>query len=307
MPLLIGAIPGVVQGAVSAWQGFGVIWHGCDGSTWDLMDASAGVVMPPDGVRGLGMPTFDRWTTLSPALAGSRYQGSRTQERTFLLPVFIWSDIGTDDFLATETSFADSYRPDVKSTLEIVRPDGDSRFLDLRFVDDNGQTYGQDPAQAGWSVQALNMVADDNPYWYGAPVSRTFDAPNDQQFYLSSGGVVFISPGGTTSTAVITNPGDVDAWPVWVVTGGHGGGTLGAGVGSVVVPAMADGTTWTIDTRPANQIAVDQLGVDQSAHVTWNPAPVPRGTQVVLALAMTSPDSSASITCRLVPQYFRAW
>lgn len=308
MPILLAKpVPHVIEEAIQAWQAFGVIWHGCDGSVWDMVDPTSGVVLTPDGTRGLGMPTFDRWTTSSPALPGSRYQGSRTQERTWMWPIFIYSSTDSLDYLAKESAFWASVRPDVKGTIELKHPTGKSRFLDLRFVDDSGVTFGMDPSQNGWAVYAVNMVADDQPYWYSNTITRTFQAPSDVDFFESSGGVFFISPGGTTDDASIPNPGDVNAWCIWTVTGSHGGCVLSVGGGSLTLPAMADGVTWTIDTRPDQMTAVDQDGADQSADITWNPAPVPPGEEVTLTIDLTSPDDEVSVRCELTPLHFRAF
>lgn len=304
-----GPLPGVVQQAAAAWNGFGVLWHGCDGSLWDLTDGDGGVVLTPDGVKGLSMPTFDRYTTDSPSLAGSRYRGSRTKERSVLWPLFVWSSEGSQDFLDRDRQLWRSFRPDEKGTWEVILPDGSSsRKLDLRFVDDNDKTYGLDPALYGWAVYALDLVADDLPYWYGADIiAGPFKASADSPFFLSSGGVVHISAGNTTANAKMSNPGDVDAWARFVITGGHGGAVAGVGAGAVTVPAMANGQTWTIDTRPDRQTAIDQAGVDHSAAVTWNPAPIPRGAEVDLTLNLTGPDADASIEVVITPNYFRAW
>jgi hypothetical protein len=306
VPILAGT-PTPVIAAAEQWVPFSVFWHGCDGSRWDMTDPEAGVVLSPDGVKGLGMPTFDRYTLATPSLAGARYTGSRTQERSWLWPVFIWSPTSTAEWLERHDSFLSSMRPDVKGTFELVRPDGTSRFLDLRFVDDNGQTYGLDPALQGWSVHAFTMVADDNPYWYGPSISRTFSAPDNSSFFLTSGGVFYIGPGGTTDAAFIPNGGDVNAWPVWTATGPFNSASLGAGGGTITLPALGSGDVWVIDTNPQAMTATDQTGADQSDQVTWNPAPIPPGTEVELTLAMVSPGTGANIAATLTPRYFRAF
>lgn len=304
MPILIPA-PGAVIGAVASWEGFKVLWHGADGSEWDFTDPDGGVVMTADGVKGLGMPTFDRWTTTSPSLPGNRYRGSRTQARSVLWPMFIWGSSGTDQFLARDRDFFRSLRPDVAGVWELIAPDGQSRRLRCFFVDDNNKTYTLDPAQYGWSVYAVNMVADDQPYWYGPDIAAEFGVPANVAFYSGPGGVITISPGGTTASAFLTNPGDVDAWPIWTVKNAHSGAELAVGSGSVILPAMSHGDVWTIDTRPDRQTAKDASGVDHVAAVTWNPSPAPRGESVPLAISLTGPAADVTVGVAITPLYFR--
>lgn len=306
MPIPIGPPPPVVAEAVQLWNGMSCIWHGCDGSTWDMASTETGVVITPDGMKGLGMPTFDRFTTSSPSLPGSRYRGSRTQDRKVMWPVFIYG-YSSQEWLDRDRAFWESFRPDDFGTWEIISVDGQSRFLDLWLVDDNGQTFTMDPNLVGWSAYAIDLIADERPYWYGPLVERNFSVPDNVAFFMSSGGVFAISSGQATDSAFIPNPGDVDAWPTWVVSNGHSGVTLGVGAGSVVLPAMVNGDVWTVDTRPQEQTVTDQNGVDKTSLVTWNPAPVPRGSEVPLTITITSPDPSATVDCSLLPQYLRAW
>lgn len=305
MPILGGVTtaPPAIESA--QWNGMGHTWT-AGGVTFDLTDVDAGIVLC-QGVRGLGMPTFDRWTIATPSLAGSRYTGSRTQERTTFWPVWVFSDTGSADWLARDRALWSTIRPDVKGTWRVTQANGEFRSLDLRFADDSDQSFTLDPSRVGWSLYGINGVADDNPYWYSDPIVRDFVPPSTTSFFMSSGGVFFISPGGTTDTATIPNPGDVDAWPVLTVSGATSGMTIGIGSGSIVVPAIADGVTWVIDTHPSAWTAIDQSGTDHSAAVTWNPAPIPTGSEVALSLTINSPGTNASIIVSVTPLYFRAW
>lgn len=305
MPIPIGPPPPPVEAAVQLWNGMGCFWHGCDGSTWDLGSVDSGVVITPDGMKGLGLPTFDRYTTVS-GLPGSRYRGSRTQDRKVLWPILIYG-YSSQQWLDRDRALFASMRPDEFGTWEIIAVDGQSRFLDLWLVDDNDKSFGIDPNLVGWSAYGIDLIADERPYWYGPLVERQFGVPANVAFFMTSGGVFNISSGQNTSSATIPNPGDVDAWPLWTVANGHGGVELAVGTGSVILPAMSNGDVWTVDTRPEEQSVTDAAGVDHTDEVTWNPAPVPRGTEVALTITVTSPDPSATIKCSIKPQYLRAW
>lgn len=309
MPILArSAVPTALRAVAQLWTSFGVSWTGGDGQRFDLVDPDGGIVVTRDGILGLNMPKFDRYTTTAPGLAGSSWRGARTQERAVSWPIFVYGG-STDEWIERDRAFWASLRPDVPGTWTVTAPNGTARSLQCRLVDDGSTPFGADPAQAGWSVYVVNLVADDQPYWYGEDIERTFGVPDPSAFFMPSGGVFSISSGQTTDNAKISNPGDVQAWPIWTV-GGAGGltdATLGAGGGAVVLPTLADGEVWTIDTRPDQMTATDQDGVDHSDEVEWNPAPVPAGSSVELSIAMTSPGSGVTVSCRITPLYFRAF
>lgn len=306
MPIPLGPLPPPVQEAIDAWNGFGVVWHGCDGSTWDLMSSTTGIILTPDGTKGLNMPGFDRYSDSSPSQAGSRFRGSRTKDRSIMWPIFVYGD-STQEWLDRDRAWWKSLRPDEPGVWEIIDPNGGSRSLQCYFSDDNDKAFTLDPAQYGWAAYAIDLIADELPYWYGAAISREFVIAAGTEFFLTSGGVVYLSPGDSTDEAQMTNPGDVDAWPTWTVTNAHGGMVLGVGAGSVELPAMTHGEIWTIDTRPNEQTAFDALGVDHSDEVVWNPAPIPRGESIDLTITATTPDPDVTVDVSIVPLYFRAW
>jgi len=114
-----------------------------------------------------------------------------------------------------------------------------------------------------------------------------------------------ISSGSQLSTAKITNDGDLEAWPVWTVTGPLTSVTVGVD-GSTVQwdVALLEGDVLVIDTDPAVQSAwlngddvTDQLG-------TADFAPIPAGHELPLSLTMAG---AGSVEAAITPRHYRAW
>ena len=307
MPILayLGSGPPPVQ-PVQQWFGMDVSWTDCNGITWDLNNDD--VLLVQGDVRGLGMPKFDRYTQSGPALAGSAFKGWRTQEREVFWPILVHTFGSTAEWLSLDQRFWAGMRPDALGTWTITTPDGAARCLDLRFEDDGDASFSRDPMLAGWFVYGITLVAE-QPYWRGETIARTWQVSGDSNWLSPSAGVFVISTGSNIDTATATNPGDVDAWPVWRVTGPAGSASLGIGGGVVeYTAAIGSGVTVEIDTRPDKMTAIRlDTGDDVSANATWSPLPVPPGVSVETALALSSAGDAARVELNLTPLYFRAW
>jgi len=313
MPILAlvsqGSIsPGLADDASAAWGEMGVTWFGPDGSVWDLASPDSGVVLVPGGVRGLNMPPITRYTGSSPALPGSRWQGSRVGERPVFWPLLVHSEVGSQGWIDTDRDFWSTMRPDDPGTWRITLPDGTYRELTCRFDDDGDATYDLDPIKVGWAAYGVSLVADDQPFWLGRQQGVVLGAGSGSNFFSSSGSVLTISPSQTISSANVSNPGDVPAWPRWTVNGPADSIVLGVAGGAVTyAPALSAGQSVTIDTDPAVMTATNQAGVDVTSSCTWLPQPIPPGASVPLAISMTPLSSAASVEITLTPRYYRAW
>lgn len=310
MPILGPALDVLPPEIDAAWEGVQITWTGYDGIVWDLTSPATGVVLAPNGVRGLNMPPITRYTRTSPALAGSRYTGFRVEEREVFWPVFIYSKSSSVDFVVRDRAFWQSMRPDRPGVWAVGRNGAETRYLRCRYADDGDQQFDTDPVLAGWCLYGISLVADDQPMWEGEQLSWTFLQDGAGGSWFSDTGSVFtLGPASTLSGASVSNPGDVDAWPVWRVDGPTDSGSqLGVGGGEVVLNAsIAAGAYVTIDTRPDRMSATTNAGVDLSDAVTWGPLPVPPGTVVDADIALTSPGAGAQVSVDLTPLYYRAW
>lgn len=97
--------------------------------------------------------------------------------------------------------------------LKVTRPDGNARVIDCFYEAGFGGEAGEDHTS---SNPTLTLYAPDG-YWRAAdPIITTRAFAAGQSFFSP---FPFVSPGNVLGDTVITNPGDVTAWPVWTITG----------------------------------------------------------------------------------------
>lgn len=97
--------------------------------------------------------------------------------------------------------------------LRIYRPDGSAREIEAYYQDGFGGTPGQ-----GWLYETsiVSLFCED-PYWRDI---NPVEVPREYGV-----GVPFLSPFPTVSSSIVLgetevfNPGEVEAWPSWVITG----------------------------------------------------------------------------------------
>ena len=222
-----------------------------------------------------------------------------------MLPLWVFGAAG-QGWIDLDRSFVATMRPDLPGMLTVVHPSGESRSLTCRFSAGGDEPLDLDPAQVGWALHEVHLAAND-PYWSGAPVSRSWSSSVAVDFIGVGGAPPFhISPSNTLASASVSNPGDVDAWPVWTVTGPVTSVDLGVGTRLVEVPSgVADGDVLTIDTRPTAQTATLQDGTNAVPDLgAWDPAPIGPGESVSLSIAMVG---AGSVAVSFTPKFYRAW
>jgi hypothetical protein len=292
----------------SPWTSFAAMtWTAPNGDMWDLKGAPwspSGVVLQR-GARGLGMPPSDRFTTKSPAIAGSRSRGYRTDEREVIWPLKVFQDGGSTEWMRYDRAFWSTMAPDRTGVWTVTHPDGQTRSLTLRFVNDGNDTAPVDPMLVGWALYGITLVAE-QPYWEGTPLVRSWKASAPVSFFGAGAPSFYISSGSTFSTATIDNPGDVEMWPQWVLSGPITSAAVGVN-GHIVQYAVAipDGQYRIIDTRPDHLTIVDQAGADRLADLGQAEfAPVPAGASVPLDISVVG---AGTVTMIANPLYQRAW
>jgi hypothetical protein len=219
MPLAVGTLT-----APSTGTGTPVVpadipsarWIDPLGTEWPLTDQSAGW-FTMTGVKGLGAAPITITADDHPR-GGVRVRpgGVHPGARLITWPLFVEG--------RTHGQFIDRWRALARAftmtrrrgpgTLIITRPDGSERQIKAYYQDG----YDGDPeAGVRWDMCALTLLCED-PYW------RSMDPTLITRAYALPGGS-FLSPfpnvtaSGNLGAATATNPGPIEVWPDWTITG----------------------------------------------------------------------------------------
>jgi hypothetical protein len=285
----------------SIWRRFGLIWHGWDGSTWDLRDPRGGVFVTDAGLKGLHFPAFEVQTETYLGRPGRVRRDVRVAERSCDLPIYLYRDDGSEAWHGFYEAFMDSWHPMKPGTLEL-RTEKRTQFLELYLDSDGGHSYDRDPLFDGYSRYTMTATAED-PYWKGTPLRASWEkSDNAQDFFL--GGNLNIATGTAVELASITNPGQVAAWAKWTIVAGANpiSATISVDGGPLGTPQIPAGGSLVIDTDPA--VGTAELdGVDVAGSVNpWDPRPIPAGATVPLSLQLTG---FGQVFLEITPRRFR--
>lgn len=282
-------------------------WQAWDGTIWDLSSGRSGIYLRA-GVIGMTMPPMIRYSQKSPAVAGSIYRGSIPDERPVLWPMKVFRNTGAQDWISHNRSFWKTMHPEKTGRWIVTQPGGEYRTLDLRFTDDGNYAWGSaeepDPELVGFANYTFNLIAE-RPYWQGAPIQITWTPGSVIPFFSTGGSVFGISSSNAVYGARISNPGSIGAYPVWKVDGPFTDASVGVGADQITLPfTRSTGHYVVIDTNPAVQTAVDDLGVDVTSQLgTVDFAQVPPGDPSQLNVTMTG---TGSVSVTLTPNYYTA-
>jgi hypothetical protein len=307
------------------WRGFGLSWTGWDGSEWELTRPASGLFLRP-GVRGLGLPEFDRMSSSSPMVAGSRHRGSSTKDRDVFWPLYLYSDQTSAEFMARDRAFWRSLDTDLEGTWTAALPDGSRRTLGLRLMGAPDELK-HDPIQRGWATYGISLLAD-QPYWLGETVTKSWAQGDMRNFYVtpedraafgySADTILYLSSGGALGSAKFTNDGDVPTYPVWTVIGATTAVSFGVGGANIIVPfAIPAGYAVQLDTDPVNGQVLWYGVWDAASKSILSPVDrtqdldpasafvaIPRGQDRPLTIQMTG---TGTVVAEVRNKYRRAW
>lgn len=295
-------------------------WTGPDGSTWDWLDGTAGVVLG-EGIDGILFPDFEQLTTPTPA--GRRYNGTRWKPATVEATLQVCDTRASAEVAALGGQYrrGAAWRTLDRRVRASVSPtsagrltctaDGQSRWLDLR-LESIGHKLTKMPDIRGLVEYDVELV-DDEPFWKGQPVPIDFPYQEvaTEDYYGGATGVgppLMISAGNNSSSGVeIANPGDVDSWLTWEITGPVQA-TIGTPGATTAVPFLGDGERLTIITNPIRRDVLDESGA-RAWHKLDNRRfePVPAGDQVPLVVEMASAGPGSNVRVTLEPMFLGAY
>lgn len=308
----VPTIPQFVATETAKWVGLDPTWTGADGSVWRLAREDSGVLLLRGGTRGLYAPTHETYRSDSPALAGSRYRGSRTLAREVFWPLLVYSRTSSQAWTDLDRAFWRTLRADTPGTWSVTLPDGTRRSLACRYEAGGDEAQDELPVRTGYATYGVKLTADEDPYWQGDPQTYTFANPVTRfppypMPGSRNGYVLWLSRGSTIANAIVPNPGDVDTFPLWRVNGPFTTAQVGVGGRIIDIPfALEAGRTLTLDTRPQAYSARLDDGTDLTGRlgVRREFAPIPAGRSITLSLQM---QGAGSVTATITPRYERAW
>lgn len=204
------------------------------------------------GVQGRFMPPFGFVEDETPNREGARIRRVKVPPREVTVPMLFFGDTSTGlrDQLRILAHRLNPLAGDGR--LQSVDPAGRVRELTCRY----SQGFEGDESTADGGLLSLAAVlvfrAAEDPYWHDRDATvLEFGTGSPPAFFpffpLTLAGSTIV--GGIT----IENPGDIEAWPIWTITGPGSGLTLTndtTGESLELSTVLGGGDTLTIDTTP---------------------------------------------------------
>lgn len=285
-----------------SWEGVTHRWRGWDGSEWNLSDVEGGAFLLNEGLEGLGMPDITNYTHSSPVVHGQGWDGWLATGRKVFWTLGIFHDSSSAGWVERHRAFWKTMRPGKTGVWSLEFPGGEKLSLTLRFKGHGDHSYTTDPVHRGWEVYGIELFPE-QPFWEGPPVVKKWESGKQVPFLgpADVGPPFFPSPATTLGTATLTNPGDVESFIRWTITGPTTSVTVGVGGENTVIPfSIPDGKKLVIDTDPRT-LTAELNGVDVMNQLReFNYPELPPGEDVKLSLTM---EGTGSVEARFTPYY----
>jgi hypothetical protein len=298
-----------------------ITWHGADGSTWPLLDITAPVQLSKQSLAGLHMPAVTQQWTAAAHIAGRRRSGIVRDGRELELTVHV-GDLNTpvrlgQDWRDLDARWWSSLSDEVPGRLVVSSSSG-SRSLQLWLQEAPDPAYLTDPAIRGTQRYSLVLAAED-AYWSGSEITVPFEyaISDDQDYYggrdgSGAGPDFFISGGSQFSNATVTNPGEIPAYPRYLITAPFASAVVGPGNDVVTLPfQQVNSQRVLIDTDPRVLSIVDGQGNDLwplvGSGIDPIFAPIPPKATVPMTIELTGAETGSGVYVSLTPQFRRAW
>lgn len=310
-----------------------LLWRGHDGRTWDWLSGEQGV-LAGRGVSGLLFPDFEQ--VMADAQTGGRWQGMRARARKLDVKLQIGDNIASlvPPVFEPEHPFypnlgaslaRDTYRrggrwreldrnvrlsllPTKPGVLSCITPEGKRTItLVVSSVTDTMQTWSDLRGFHEYDVEFLS----ESPYWSGEDVTFSLSVTTESEKNYYGGGKgtkgapFYLSDGMQLTGQPILNPGDVEAWPVWELTG-PGKFIVSVGQYATATKLLVEGETLIIDT--AQRRVTDPSGVTAWARLESRSfAPIPAGESSDVSVKAVDTGSGAAALMRFTPQFMGAY
>ncbi|MFJ9234385.1 phage tail family protein [Streptomyces anulatus] len=289
-----------------AGEGEEIPLTGIRSSAWPAM------VLQP-GATGLDLPPYSVHMDESPNLDGAMVRGTRALSRQVLLPIFVYG-IDRKTLRQVKAKLATALNPTLgHSVLTFVEQDGEPRRLKCHYI---GGMEGSEAVGASgftWISYGIQLAASD-PFFYGDTETAANWSFGIDQPFLGNQFLPLTLAKGTASTGTLTieNPGDIEAWPIWEITGplkrfkftGPDGTSFGIPDQPSSIDALPAGRTLTVDCRPGYKTVSDDTGKIYFPLLSANPSlwSVPPGTSTAQADLLAG-SGTPTVKMTLHPRY----
>lgn len=297
--------------------------QGVDGTSFDLTKGY--VRLTRGGIKGLGFPRYSEQINDTPTMPGQIFNGAQADARAVWMTLrFASDDPGAAlpawrDVEGAQRTFWHALSVRKYAKLAVYKDGNDGsggRFINIRLRDDADYVYSQNPHLFNGEPFVLNFVAD-SPYWKAVTDQvLSFQTPDEGLDYFGGnthlGPPYYVGSSRTIASGTITNPGEVEAWPIiefrdqisaFEVPISNGPWIAGA-------PDLQAGDRLVLDTRPskrtiyryrAAQPTVAEDGYPLMSRIDMRPLQPGESTAVNATLT-----GSGSVTVSFTPEYERA-
>lgn len=274
---------------------------GANGDEIELKTASQSDFMLATEVSGLGLTTL-RVDIAEGAGDGGVWRRTRRNPRDIDLPILVFGD-GRADIQVKLRRLAQILSDRVGPTkLRIDFADGNSAYTYGHLTDGGSTTYGKD-ANQDYCRWVITLRCPD-PYWTSSDsVSFKVQQNLDTDGLLPYLGELRLTDGQGFGTVSISNPGEVEAFPTWLLTGPFDAVSISSGgIGFTYNATVAAGATITIDTAAGTVKSSAGANLYGNLGTTPKLFSFPSGT-TNLAVAVTNPTSATLVQCYFNPRH----
>lgn len=270
------------------------------------------IVLQP-GVSGLDMPPFQVHTDDSPNLDGSMFRGARAAARQILLPVFVYG-IDRRTLRDFKRKLANALNPKAGyCVLTFTEQDGIPRRLQCYYTGGMEGNESLDASGFKWVAYGIQLSAVD-PWFYGdTEAAADWSFGSSQPFLGTPFFPVKLGVGTpSSSTLAVNNPGDIEGWPVWTITGplksfeftGPDGTSWGIPAQAGGADCLQSGRTLTVDCRPGYKTIKDDQGTNYFPLMSPNPSlwSLPPGISTFQA-ELVAGSGTPTVGMKLSPRY----
>lgn len=289
-------------------------WIDPSGGEWPLMDETSGWWTTNAGIKGMGAVAPLVFTNDPVARGGTKVRWIQPDARTITWPLRVE---GCDhaEFVANWRNLARAFTKTRRlgpGQLIVSRPDGSARQIDAYYQEGFEEAAGAGMSAVWFDAVSLSLYCPD-PYWrslYPIEIERHYQPSGPATPFLNP--YPFVTSTLVLGDSTVNNPGDVECYPDFIITGPASGitatnnttgGTWSMDPNTVLGRALAADEVITITGNPP-MIAGPAGGLWQSA-IDWSSSDLwwlePGFNDVTLSLA--SPGAGSNIAMSFYPRY----